>query len=641
MCGIAGIIHLDSIKATRTELETMSQVISHRGPDDEGYFLFENMGFAHRRLSIQDLSSNAHQPMASKDGNFVLIYNGEIYNHWNIRKKLIEKGYEFTSSSDTETLLYGFIEYGDNVLQMLNGIFAFAILDKNKKEVFIARDHFGIKPLYFSLFNNTFVFSSELKSFINLPGFNKDIDYKALMSYTTLLWCPGYQTAFKNTNKLQAGFSLCVNLNSQKDSDTISLTDHSNKYYYIPFNGEYKEPDEKALVFELDYLLNRAVERQLLSDVPVGFFLSGGLDSSLIVAMAQKITGQRDINCFTINSGNIKDEGFADDNKYARLLANQLGLNLNVMEARTDILKDFDKLIWHLDEPQADPAPLHVYQISRLARENNIKVLLGGTGGDDIFSGYRRHIAIRYEKYIEWIPLSIRKGLTEFSGKLDARNPFQRRVKKLFHQLDQDKLIRLSGYFNWIPSETNLSLYNNDLKSELKEYDPGNFLIGLLNNIPLELNDLNRVLYWEMKTFLVDHNLNYTDKMSMAEGVEVRVPYLDRDLVEFSTRIPPSLKLKGMTTKYILRKVAEKYLPKEIIYRKKSGFGAPVRQWITKDLDGMIEERLSVQQLNHRGIFNPSVVWELIKNNKQGKIDASYTVWSLMAIESWMKQFVD
>jgi asparagine synthase (glutamine-hydrolysing) len=268
-------------------------------------------------------------------------------------------------------------------------------------------------------------------------------------------------------------------------------------------------------------------------------------------------------------------------------------------------------------------------------------VLLGGTGGDDIFSGYRRHQALNYEKFISIIPSSLWKFLNNQMVRLNVTNPLFRRLRKFMNESYKNKIDRLAGYFAWLPFEINVSLFAVNNRYEINGNNPANILIDLLNNIPLENNDLNKMLYWEMKTFLIGHNLNYTDKMSMAAGVEVRVPFLDVDVVNFSTRIPPKYKLNGNETKYILKKVAEKYLPKEIIYRSKSGFGAPIRKWITEDLEEMIAERLSPEVIRSRGIFDEKAVSQLINDNKAGKIDASYTIWSLLAIESWMQQFVD
>jgi asparagine synthase (glutamine-hydrolysing) len=631
MCGIVGIIsnHANQL------INSMVDSIEHRGPDDSGIYNGDRIALGHRRLSIVDLSPLGHQPMVSECSNYILIYNGEIYNHNLIREDLIKKGYVFKGLSDTETLLNGYIEYGRDILNKLNGIFAFAVYSKNKNELLIARDQFGVKPLYYMAHKDAFLFSSELKSLIKHPTLDKSIDHTAIMDYINFLYSPAEKTPFTQLLKVAPGHYILYDLNTN--------TLKQDKYYDIPFTGKVSSVGMEELSFQLEKKLFEAVERQLMSDVPIGFFLSGGLDSSLVVAIAKQLYPEMQLDCFTIDSGEgkISNEGFTSDLYYAKLLSEKLKLNLNIVDAKINILSDFDKMIWYLDEPQADPAPLNVLKICQAAKNKGIKVLLGGTAGDDLFSGYRRHQALNYDFFFNYIPNAILTTATNASKRLDVSKPFNRRLRKFLHDANKTKLERMAGYFAWLPYERNLNLYSDKVKRKLSNYQPNQILFDLLNNIPNDTDDLNKMLYWEMKTFLMGHNLNYTDKMSMAVGVEVRVPFLDLELVKFSTTIPVHLKLKGKTTKYILKKVAEKYLPTEIIYRPKSGFGAPVRKWINEELDEMISERLSYQKLNSRGIFNPEAVLELIKENKEGRIDASYTIWSLLAIESWMQQFID
>jgi asparagine synthase (glutamine-hydrolysing) len=628
MCGIIGIIGNDPydfiIDATKS--------IRHRGPDDSGTYFENNVGLGFRRLAIQDLSHNGHQPMISEDGNYIIIFNGEIYNHNDIREKLQTK-YTFKSTSDTETLLNGYIEYGAKILNLLNGIFAFTIYDRTKKELFIARDNFGIKPLYYYLDKQSLIWGSEIKSFLSYQSFDSTLDYTSLVNYITLLWSPGEATPFVKVKKLLPGHFIRV-----KTDDLNSL--EIVKYYDINFTGNYSKKTEEELIEELDTRLFNAVKRQLLSDVPVGFFLSGGLDSSAIVAMAKRINPDLKLNCYTIDSG-LKDsqEGFSDDLHYAQIVAKHLDVNLKVVNGSINILKEFDKMIYHLDEPQADIAPLHVYNICKQARQDGIIVLLGGTAGDDLFSGYRRHQALFFEKYIKWIPnwsIYLVKGVLK---KIKTINAKIRRLKKVLNEIKKTKIERMIGYFSWISLDTAKSLISENHQSSIINYNPQDVFKKALLNIPKEKNDLNLLLYLELKYFLCDHNLNYTDKMSMATGVEVRVPFLDKELVEFSTTIPPHLKLKGTTTKYILKKVMEKYLPHEVIYRPKSGFGAPLRDWIINDLDEKIKASFTKERIDSIGIFDYEKVQELIKSNSNNEYDASYSVLSLLSIDSWYNQF--
>ena len=630
MCGIVGIISNQSHQKINLSLDK----IAHRGPDSHGIYSHENLSLGHRRLSIIDLSENGHQPMISNCGNFVLIFNGEIYNHLDVRAKL-EPKYTFKSHSDTETLLYGFIEFGSEILNMLNGIFAFSILNKKTSELFIARDQFGIKPLYYYSDENLFWFSSEIKSILPLP-FNKDVAVESLENYLTFLYSPAEKTPFKHVLKLLPGHFIKLEIDNPQNFKIYN-------YYDIPFDGKVSNKTEEELINDLEHKLLKAVDRQLLADVPVGFFLSGGLDSSAIVAMAKKLHPDKKFNCYTINTNDGEDmaEGFTNDLHYARLVAKHLDVNLIEVESTVDIVKDFDQMIYHLDEPQADPAPLSVLQICSQARKDGQIVLLGGTAGDDLFSGYRRHQALRMEKYINFVPLFLRKLIRKAIHLLPANKALFRRARKLTNNIHLSQQERLVGYFSWLDKNIVDNLFAEKHQNQLKNFNPLQLYQDYLKNIPLEKDLLNQMLYLEMKFFLVDHNLNYTDKMSMATGVEVRVPFLDKELVEFSCIIPTHLKLKGVTTKYILKKVMEKYLPHDVIYRPKSGFGAPVREWITKDMDATIQNYLSKGNVEKRGIFNYTEIQKLIEANKLGKVDASYTIWALLSIESWMRQFKD
>jgi len=632
MCGIFGYVGLKIY--SDDDFKASLQLIRHRGPDSDGIFKTNGICLLHTRLAIQDISSNANQPMFSKDGRFVIVFNGEIYNHLDVRKSLLSKQV-FKSSGDTETLLYGYIQYGIEILKHLNGIFSFAIYDSELKEIVIARDPFGVKPLYYYLDDAMFLFASEIKSFLPFK-FNNEVSVNALANYIKFLWSPGSSTAFTHVKKLLPGHYFKFHIQDFSNATSI-------EYFALSPSLKNTADSERDLVDELEDKLLTALDRQMLSDVPIGFFLSGGLDSSLLVAMARKLNPNRKIVCFTIDIQNwdSKAEEFENDIYYAKQVAKILDVELHVIKVDIDIVHLFDKVIWHLDEPQADPAPFNLFNIAKMASDMGIKVLIGGTGGDDIFSGYRRHQALYYEKYIPFIPISIRKVFRYCSQRLPIRNTFLRRSKKLLADLDKTQFERQTGFFSWLPSNTIQSLFEKKWRAALQEHDPYLYFSQLESQLPSDADFMDRMLFWELKTFLVDHNLNYTDKLSMAAGVEVRVPYLDLDLVEFSRSIPTHLKMRGKETKFILKKVAERYLPKDIIYRPKTGFGAPVRQWITNDLHPLIEERLSYNRLLKRGIFDPNKVWDLIEANKKGEIDASYSIWSLLAIESWLLQFAD
>lgn len=627
MCGIVGGINI-------SPSEQLLDSIAHRGPDDRGLYEYNNVFLGHTRLSILDLSEAGHQPMFSEDGDIVIIFNGEIYNHLDLRREL-PSTIRFKSTSDTETILYGYMHWGIQVLNKLNGIFAFAILDKKKNKLLLARDHFGVKPFYYYHSGNQLIFGSEIKSFTKIPAFDKTLNYRAIVNYINFLWCPGEMTPFAKTHKLLPGHFIEIDL------ARTQLSLNPVKFYDVPMNGDYQWTNEQEAMAMLEQKLVKAVERQLLADVPLGFFLSGGLDSSAIVAIAAKHISNKDIQCYTIDTGEGDYEGFANDLPYAHKVAKHLGVKLHTIQAKPDIVKDFDKVIYHLDEPQADAAPINVLNICAAARAQGIKVLLGGTAGDDIFSGYRSHQALYYEKYFKYIPTFVGAGIKGALAASKVSSPTVRRLRKLTSNLDKSLEDRMYGYAEWISLSTNKGLFSAEVYPSIADFEPKDYYFNLLGNIPKEKSPLNQKLYWELKGFLPDHNLNYTDKLSMAVGVETRVPFLDVELVDFSTKIHPDLKMKGTTTKYLLKKLMEKYLPHDIIYRPKTGFGAPVRDWICKDLREKVQDELSVDAIKRRGIFNPNAVTKLIADNQSGSIDASYTIWSLLAIESWMRQFVD
>lgn len=633
MCGILGVVK--NKRMSVDEIVTAFSFIRHRGPDNTGIYDDENVFLGNHRLVVQDTSSNGDQPMYSHDGRYIIIFNGEIYNHFEIRHDLQQQGFRFNSVSDTETVLNGYIAHGADVLNKLNGIFAFSVYDKQTKEIFIARDQLGVKPLYYYIKDGQLIFCSELKSIIKIPGIDKTLNYKALTNYLQFLWSPGEITPFQYIYKLLPGYFIKC---TAKAGATAFV---KQQYYELPLEKPLMR-SERSAIEQLDSLFTSSVKRQLLSDVPYGFFLSGGIDSSLIVSAAARLNPEKEINCFTIRqNGELSPEGFDDDYLYANMVANHTNVKLHAVNGDIDILGRFDEMIWHLDEPQADVAPLYVLNVCEAARQKDLKVLLGGTGGDDLFSGYRRHQALFFDRYLDYAPGFMMKWISDALQKRNFQNPNVRRISKLLKHSNVKKLHRIVGYFEWFPVADNTDLFTNDMQEIICDYDPDEYLYKLLSGIPDDMEALNKMLFLDLKTFLVDHNLNYTDKMGMACGVEVRVPFLDIELVDFAMHLPVKYKMKGITTKYLLRKLSDKYLPHEIVNRSKTGFGAPVRKWIMNDLDDMIAERLNRNLLKEQGIFQVGSVLKLIRDNKDGRVDASYTILSILAIQSWLKQFAN
>ena len=643
MCGINGYYLKNSKDVFITDLEGANNKLKHRGPDNEGvYFNKEELiGLGHTRLSIQDVTQNANQPMVSNCKNVVITFNGEIYNFKELKSFLLNNSEEFVfkSSSDTEVVLNLFL-YCDQenksisyFLSKLKGIFSLAIWNNDSQELLIARDSYGVKPLYFSDNDNGFFFSSEIKAMPKLGVKIKDIDFVALNYYLTFIWCPGERTPSKNIKKVQPGEALLIKNGDIKKKFT---------WYKHPYLTTRKIIKNKFECLKgTEFLLRQAVQRQLISDVPVGAFLSGGLDSSSIVAFAKEQIPN--INCFTIyTKESMKDDGFVDDYQYATKVSKHLNVPLNTVEVDENILiNSLEDMVYQLDEPIADPASINVLLISRLANEMGIKVLLSGTGGDDLFSGYRRHRALLGESYWSYLPLNLRKRLSLFTSKLNTNNIFYRRIKKGFNGAELNSEERIINYYKWNSKSLLTALYTQDFLNVLQKYKYEDPLLCYLKNLPNELPKLDKMLSLEQRFFLSDHNFIYTDKMSMQEGVEVRVPFLDHELVEFASNIPVKFKNRRGELKWILKKSMEKYLPKEIIYRPKTGFGVPIRKWVKKELKEWIYETLSLEALKSRGFFKAEAVHQLIKDNLDNRVDAGYTILSMACIEIWCQRFID
>lgn len=632
MCGIGGF-SLGNDLFDRNDLDLILNKISHRGPDDQGLYINKekNIGLVHSRLSILDLSSNGHQPMISEDKNIVIVFNGEIYNFKDLRSNLIKHGYSFNSHSDTEVLLNLYLKEGTSMLSHLNGIFSFAIWDNNKKNLFLARDSFGVKPLYFSILGNSFYFASEIKALTHIIKNNDNLDHDALQCYLTFLYSPGNKTPFKLVKKLLPGEALIVN-----SGKIVSCWHWCNSFN---FKKKIYHKSTKEMINETTNYLRKAIHNQLIADVPVGAFLSGGLDSSSIVALAKE--KKKNIQCFTISSLNKKKMNISDDLPYAIKVANDLKVPLEIVEVESNQLsQDLEFMIKTLDEPIADPAALNVFYISQQARKKGIKVLLSGAGGDDIFTGYRRHKALQREYLWNWLPKTLRRSLYDYSKKIKGHNIHIRRLKKLLSGFHLDKDRSIVNYFRWISQSDLNELYSREFHNSLTHENADHFMMTYLNQLNVDSNRLDQMLALEQKFFLPDHNLLYTDKMSMAAGIEVRVPFLDKNLVNFANNLPNKFKYKNGHTKWILKKSMESYLPKKIIYRDKNGFGVPLRDWIKNDLRDLISDVLSPKNIKNRGLFESSSIQKLINDNDNGKIDASYTLFSLLCIEIWCKNFV-
>ena len=570
--------------------------------------------------------------MADRTGTVQLVFNGEIYNYRELRRELEAKGHAFKGTSDTEVLLHLYLDEGRGMLSRLNGIFALAIWDSRARKLLLARDALGVKPLYVSEVPQGLAFCSEVKGLLQLVPEVRRLDEIALHRYLTYLWCPGDGTPLERVRKVLPGELVEVSGGRIVKRES---------WYQLPmFRGLGQDLQEDDAVRGTEQALRTAVHRQMVADVPVGAFLSGGLDSSAVVAFAREVNPA--IRCFTIEQRGGNDEGQADDLPYARRVAEHLGVPLDVVTIDSQRMAgDLELMVWQLDEPLADPATLNVLYISQLARQQGIKVLLSGAGGDDLFTGYRRHRALQSEFLWNWLPFPALAAIETTTARLDQRRAAGRRVAKIFRGASLDGDERIASYFEWVRSSDLYALYTPEFRQRVGADSAARPMLDFLSPLPRRVRRLNRMLALEQRFFLSDHNLNYTDKMSMAVGVEARVPFLDLELVDFAERIPGGLRQRGAEGKWVLKKAMEPYLPNDVIYRPKSGFTAPLRRWLQSDLKPLVGDVLGRESLKRRGLFRPEAVAALIQANLDGRVDANYTVFSLLCIELWCRTYLD
>ncbi len=679
MCGIAGLFSNNPLSSSWVNnLKKMCDLQIHRGPDDYGYFweglnskvpvqdlpsltTDTKIAFGHRRLSIIDLSVAARQPLVrgitetNSEENVFLTYNGEIYNFKELRHELRAQGHEFETESDTEVLLEAYRAWGIDAVSRFRGIFAFAIADMKNKKVFLARDHLGVKPLYFTKIGETWAFASEMKAFLGIKEFNPEIDYEALRKYLKFLWIPGNHTGLKGVSKLTPGTFIEINLITK---------DIIEKSYWNPFDV-LKNADpilkrgqiNKNTIDEIEAEFSRAVSEEMISDVPLGAFLSGGLDSSMICTLMKKnrncsTSRIKEVETFSVGYS-AKDLAYdivIDDLPYAKKVSKFLGTKNKEILLSPKVENLLPKVIWHLDEPLGDPAAISSYLICSAAKDK-LTVLLSGMGGDELFAGYPRQKALIYGKYYRHFPRAGREVFENFvnmfpgSGR-GLKAKFGRASKKFL------KDIELGAWDHYVSMET----YFPDSFQENEVFNPDGPFSGVKNPATLEylsLRDkietsfpkdhLAQVLCLDLLTYLPNLNCAYTDKTSMANSVEVRVPFLDHKLVELAIKNWGKgwMRFRGgqLEGKYPLKLLAEKYLPKDIVWRKKAGFGSPVRSWLRQDLSELRSELLS--SLEKRKWFRPDAIKKIETDFLAGKEDHALRLWMLISLELWTKQFID
>jgi len=627
MCGIVGYINCGN----EYSLKKATQSITHRGPDDSGvqWFAKHNSGLGFRRLSIIDVSNKGHQPMFDKKSKNWIVFNGEIYNFKFIRKKLTAKGRSFKSNSDTEVLLYAYAEWGPKCLDMLNGMYSFAIYNEESNTVFLARDRIGIKPLYYYRNGSQLIFSSEIKAMLASGLYTKQPDLYAL--HTTVHYQVTPYTGFKDIHKIPAGSYLYHHNNK-----------HTIEKYWniIPTENKISEDDA---IDNLDALITDSVHLQMIADVPIGAMLSGGLDSSLIAVLMQKNISQP-INSFTIKftKDDLNAQGNTDDSEYAKIIAKSYGFNHKEILLEPDIVNLLPKMIWHLDEPIADPSAINTHLIAKSASEQGIKVLLSGMGADEIFGGYRSYLACLKAEYFQKIPKWL-KYLIYNTAPFLPYNIGKTNIKYFRWIKEFLKFADLNQFERHIISKN--SALTKDLFDKIysKKHNcyksPSYVYEKKLFNRYNKIDYLTKMCYCDSKIYMCDHNLAYLDKAAMSASVEARPPLIDHRIVEFLFTLKNDLKIKKNTQKYILKKVAEKYLPKKIIYRSKAPFSVPLRNWIKNDLNEMVNDLFSEEAIEKRGFYNTKYIRKLINDNKNGVSDNSQIIWRLITNEIWFQTF--
>ncbi len=627
MCGITGFIDLwDRGQARPVEeraaiLDRMCRIITHRGPDDQGVMLEQGIALGMRRLSIIDLVSG-HQPIAGEDGSVTIVFNGEIYNFLEIKPQLEARNHTFKTHSDTETIVHAYEEFGAECLQHLRGMFAFAIWDDKARELFIARDRAGKKPLYYTTTpKGTLVFGSELKSLLEHPDVKRELDEEALDAYITLGYVPDPLSIFRHVYKLPPGHYL------KFSKGNVSV----KQYWDFDFQPTASR-SEKDYIEELRALLDESVRLRLISDVPLGAFLSGGIDSSAVVAMMARHMGQP-VKTFSI--------GFREDSynelKYARLTAEKIGSDHHEFIVTPDICSLVDELTWHFDEPFADSSALPTYMVSKLAREF-VTVILSGDGGDELFAGYTRYVVERKREGFARLPKSLREGVML---PLSERLPHATWGRNYLHNVSLDPIARYLDSVSIFTSLNRKSLYSSDFSQKLEPSGyAGKLFRELTGNIKSD-EPLDSLLYLDSKTYLPGDILVKVDRMSMAVSLEARAPLLDHKLIEFVTRIPASLKLAGLETKYLLKKAVDGLIPSEILHRPKQGFGVPIQEWINQQLRSRLRETLTESRTRQRGYFNSHYVEVLLDEHERGRRDHSMGLWALFMLELWNRQFLD
>lgn len=624
MCGIYGIFQLDGAPADPALMPVMGRVIAHRGPDDEGHHADGPCAIGMRRLSIIDLSGG-HQPLSNAEGTLWLVCNGEVYNFRELRQRLAGLGHRFKTGSDSEVILHSYAEYGDDFLRHLNGMFGFALWDARRRRLTVGRDPLGIKPIYVYRDAHRLAFASEAKALLALPGVSAAIEPSALHSYLSLGYVAAPQSMFRGIAKLPPASVLSVEGGRVEE----------RRYWRIPSTID-REPDENEWAERIRSRLDEAVRMQMVSDVPIGAFLSGGIDSSTVVGL-MAAHSDRPIRTYAIGFEGSAADDFYNELPFARRVAELFGTEHHEIVVRPDIVSLLPRLLWHMDEPVSDTAFVTTYLVSQFARRD-VTVILSGVGGDELFGGYRRYLGNHYLAYFDRLPAWVRRAASALGESL----PSDRHSALLNYSRLAKGFLTTAG----MPFEERYLAY-------LQVFSPQE-VRGLLRVSDADAPDpvldafrhaggdaLSRMLAVDAETQLPDDLLMLTDKMSMATSLECRVPLLDQDLVELAASIPEEVKIRGGRLKHVLKKAVSGLLPRDILERKKRGFGTPMGAWLKRDLAPLVRGLLSEPVIRKRGLFHSHAVQELIGLHEANRVDGTDRLLALLNLEIWSRLYLD
>jgi asparagine synthase (glutamine-hydrolysing) len=626
MCGITGFIYADERPADRSILERMNRRIIHRGPDEDGFYVKGNVGLAMRRLSIIDLAGG-QQPIHNSDRTKWLIFNGEIYNYQSLREDLLKRGHELYTKSDTEAVLHLYEEYGVDCLQHLRGMFAFAVWDEVENTLFLARDRVGKKPLLYSHQpNGDIIFGSEFTAVLEHPAVTREVDMQAIDSYMSYLCVPAPQTAFKSIRKLEPGHWLkwrAGGIETQR--------------YWLPKFGPKLKISEQEAIEETMRLVRESTRLRMIAEVPLGAFLSGGVDSSTVVAlMAQE--SSTPVRTFSIG---FEEQDFSEL-KYARKVAEHVGAEYHEFIVRPNALEVLPTLVEHYGEPYADSSAIPTYYVSKETRQH-VTVALNGDGGDESFAGYERYMAMEvaevYRRIPSWLRSAFIEGPINLLPTSELKKTRIRDVQRFFTSANEERKQR---YFRWMSTfkpAIKPELYTSDFSAELTQQT--SLFLDRWFDTANGAGILDATLLTDQMTYLPNDLLVKVDIASMANSLEARSPFLDHNVMEFAAKLPEHLKLRGLSPKYLLKKVAARLVPREVIYRRKMGFGVPVGKWLRGEMSDFLRDVLLSQSSLSRGVIKPEKLRQYVDEHISCTFDHSFQIWTLLMMELWFQRFID